>query len=124
MLFLPKAMPELRRLHLEFRVQEAESKMGFEFTFEHLASLERIQVTIWDEGSTRSRVEAAEAAVRNAVSIHPGHPTLELSGGLKQYDKRKERRRRQVRVSCRVAFFTPNYSMHNAVTENFVWLHY
>ena len=78
MLFLQDAMPELRSLHLIFRAQEAESKMGFEFSFEHLASLEHISIEINRDGATRSRVEAAEAAVRNAVSMHPGRPTLDL----------------------------------------------
>jgi hypothetical protein len=89
MLFLQEAMPELRRLtlYLDFRVfdlgpdsrvKETESKMGFEFSFEHLASLEHIDITIWRNNATRSREDAAEAAIRNAVSIHPGRPTLVL----------------------------------------------
>ena len=59
-------------------MQETESKMGFEFSFKHLASLEDIIVEINREGATRVRVESAKAAVRNAVSIHPGRPTLNL----------------------------------------------
>ncbi|OQU79405.1 hypothetical protein SORBI_3008G139100 [Sorghum bicolor] len=78
MLFLQEAMPELRRLELNFRAQETESKMGFEFSFEHLESLEHIKVVIWIRDATRSRVEAAEAAVRGAVSMHPGRPTLDV----------------------------------------------
>ncbi|RLN00295.1 hypothetical protein C2845_PM06G31910 [Panicum miliaceum] len=78
MLFSQEAMPELRRLHLEFGAQETESKMGFEFSFEHLASLEHIVIAIDRHGATRSRVEAAEAAVKNSVSIHPGRPTLHV----------------------------------------------
>ncbi|CAN6338687.1 unnamed protein product [Urochloa humidicola] len=78
MLFLEEAMPGLQRLRLKFKAHQAESKMGFEFIFEHLASLEHILVRIDPRGATRSRVEAAEAAVRNAVSIHSGRPTLEL----------------------------------------------
>ncbi|KAF8776680.1 hypothetical protein HU200_003408 [Digitaria exilis] len=78
MLFLQEAMPELRRLHLQFRAQEAESKMGFEFSFEHLASLEHITVTVHSGGAAMSRVEAAKAAVREAARIHPGNPTLDL----------------------------------------------
>ncbi|CAL5092876.1 unnamed protein product [Urochloa decumbens] len=78
MLFLEEAMPELRRLRLKFKAHEAESKMGFEISFEHLASLEHIMVRIDPRGATRRRVEAAEAAVRNAASIHPGRPALEL----------------------------------------------
>jgi hypothetical protein len=63
MLFLQEAMPELRRLHLTFRVQETKSKMGFVFSFEHLASLEHIDVTIRTEDASRRRAVAAEAAV-------------------------------------------------------------
>ncbi|KAL6641664.1 hypothetical protein ACP70R_019845 [Stipagrostis hirtigluma subsp. patula] len=75
-----EAMPNLRRLRLVFTAKEAESSdMGFKFSFEHLASLERLSVEIdCLGGATRSRVEAAEAAIRNTVSIHPGHPTLEI----------------------------------------------
>jgi hypothetical protein len=79
MMFLQDAMPELRRLVLGFKAQETESKMGFEFSFEHLASLEHIRVGILTDGATRSRVEAAKAAVRSAVSMHPGRPTLDMS---------------------------------------------
>jgi hypothetical protein len=111
MLFLQEAMPELRRLHLTFRVQETKSKMGFVFSFEHLASLEHIDVTIRTEDASRRRAVAAEAAVRGAVSIHPAHPTLTLYGGLEQYAQQHDE------VCCRVAFFTPNYSMHNAATK-------
>ena len=77
MLFLHEAMPELQRLCLQFKAQEAESMLGFdEFSFEHLANLERIKVAIFTEDANRSRVEAAEADVRGAVSMHPERPTL------------------------------------------------
>jgi hypothetical protein len=79
MIFLQEAMPELRHLYLKFGAKETESKMGFAFSFEHLAILEHISVRIDAHGATRSRVEAAEAAIRNAVSIHPGRPTLVLN---------------------------------------------
>jgi hypothetical protein len=79
MLFLQEAMPELQYLYLDFGAKETESKMGFAFSFEHLASLEHISVQIDSNNATRSRVEAAETAIRNAVSIHPGRPTLDLS---------------------------------------------
>ncbi|KAL6594386.1 hypothetical protein ACP70R_048579 [Stipagrostis hirtigluma subsp. patula] len=73
------AMPKLRRLYLVFNAKEEEwSGMGFEFSFEHLASLERLRVGINCSRATRSRVEAAEAAIRNTVSIHRGHPKLEI----------------------------------------------
>jgi hypothetical protein len=79
MLFLQEAMPELRYLSLGVGAKETESKMGFAFSFEHLASLEHISISIDSHNATRSRVEAAENAIRNAVSIHPGRPTLDLS---------------------------------------------
>uniref|UniRef100_K3Z400 NB-ARC domain-containing protein n=1 Tax=Setaria italica TaxID=4555 RepID=K3Z400_SETIT len=63
---------------LTIRTMETESKMGFEFSFEQLASLEHNGVRILPNNVTRSGVEAAEAAIRNAVSIHPGQPTLDL----------------------------------------------
>ncbi|CAL4898485.1 unnamed protein product [Urochloa decumbens] len=80
MLFLQEAMPKLRRLYLdlEFGAQKTESMMGFEFSIEHLASLEHISIRMWHNDVTRSRVEAAEAAIRNAISIQPGWSTLVL----------------------------------------------
>ncbi|KAL6641636.1 hypothetical protein ACP70R_019817 [Stipagrostis hirtigluma subsp. patula] len=87
MVFQQEAMPKLRRLTLCFSAKEAESsEMGFEFSFEHLASLEHLSVTIDCRGGpARSRVEAAEATIRNAASIHAGHPTLEIERRLEQY---------------------------------------
>ncbi|CAL4905758.1 unnamed protein product [Urochloa decumbens] len=108
MLFLQEAMPELRRLYLNliFEAKETVSKMGFEFSFEHLASLEHISVAIWSfydtsrvesaEAAIRNatRMETAEAAIRNAVSIHPGRPTLVLKAErshLKSKDEGEDR---------------------------------
>jgi hypothetical protein len=76
-LFLHDLMPELRRLHLEFRAHETECKMGFEVSFQNLARLEHITIRIFRNRATRSRVKSAEAAIRNTVSIHPGRPTLD-----------------------------------------------
>ena len=73
-----KAMPRLGSLRLHFRAKETESKTGFEFNFVHLANLEHITATIDCYMATRSRVEAAEATIRNTASIHPGHPTLQI----------------------------------------------
>ncbi|KAL6639085.1 hypothetical protein ACP70R_022815 [Stipagrostis hirtigluma subsp. patula] len=73
-----EAMPNLRSLHLRFGAEDTEPKMGFEFSFEHLASLEHLSVTIECYKATRSRVEAAEAAIKNATNIHPGRPTLQI----------------------------------------------
>ncbi|EAY97111.1 hypothetical protein OsI_19035 [Oryza sativa Indica Group] len=79
MLFMQEAMPELRWLCLKFRAHESDCKMGFEFSFKHLASLEHLKVTIDCGDATRSRVEAAEASVRNAASAHPGCPRIEIN---------------------------------------------
>ncbi len=79
MLFMQEAMPELRRLSLSFRAHESDCKMGFEFSLKHLASLEHLKVTIFCHVATRSRVEAAEASVRNAASAHPGCPIFEIN---------------------------------------------
>ncbi|CAD6269921.1 unnamed protein product [Miscanthus lutarioriparius] len=73
-----EAMPRLRSLRLNFRAKETESKTGFEFNFVHLANLEHITATIDCYMATRSRVEAAEATIRNTANIHPGHPTLQI----------------------------------------------
>uniref|UniRef100_A0A0D3HT60 NB-ARC domain-containing protein n=1 Tax=Oryza barthii TaxID=65489 RepID=A0A0D3HT60_9ORYZ len=79
MLCLQGAMPDLRRLRFYIRAEETGSKIGFEFGFEHLASLQQHSVTVDCRGATRKRVEAAEAAMRDAASIHPGRPALEIS---------------------------------------------
>ncbi|CAN6348156.1 unnamed protein product [Urochloa humidicola] len=73
-------MPELRRLYLDldFRATQRVSRVRFGFSFEHLARLEHIFVGIWCNSISRSTAEAAEAAIGNAVSIHPGRPTLTL----------------------------------------------
>ncbi|PAN20817.1 hypothetical protein PAHAL_3G413400 [Panicum hallii] len=73
-----EAMPKVRSLHLSFRAKETESKIGFEFRFVHLTNLEHLRATIDCYMATRSRVEAAEAAIRNTASIHPGHPALQI----------------------------------------------
>jgi hypothetical protein len=89
-LFLPGAMPELQMLHLYLRFVEKEidSKMGFEFSIKHLAKLKSVSIIIRCyyedpmsrvgpvEAAIRSRMEAAKAAIMNAVKIHPGQPTL------------------------------------------------
>lgn len=73
-----EAMPRLRSLRLNFRAKETESKKGFEFNFVHLANLELLHATIDCYMATRSRVEAAEATIKNTANIHPRHPTLQI----------------------------------------------
>lgn len=69
-------MQSLRRLSILFRAKEAESNLGFEFIFNHLAGLEFLEVVVQCEGATKSDVEAAEAALQNVVSISHGRPTV------------------------------------------------
>nr|CAB3465695.1 unnamed protein product [Digitaria exilis] len=73
-----EAMPKLKNFTLEFNAKETEFCLGFEFCFEHLASLDQLSVNINCNGATRSSVEAAEAAIMNTASIHPGRPALQI----------------------------------------------
>jgi hypothetical protein len=90
-----EAMPKLRSLRLNFRAKETESKTGFEFNFVHLANLEHITATIDCHMATRSRVEAAEATIRNTANIHPGHPTLHIER-FREYSTVEDEDRREM----------------------------
>uniref|UniRef100_A0A0E0FB55 NB-ARC domain-containing protein n=1 Tax=Oryza meridionalis TaxID=40149 RepID=A0A0E0FB55_9ORYZ len=74
----PGSMPMLLRLQIELGAEETVSKMGFEFSFKNLSNLEHLTARISCLGATRSRVEAAEAAIRSAIAGHSGRPTLEI----------------------------------------------
>lgn len=74
----PGSMPMLLRLQIELGAEESVSKMGFEFSFKNLSNLEHLTARISCLGATRSRVEAAEAAIRSAIAGHSGRPTLEI----------------------------------------------
>ncbi|KAF8659649.1 hypothetical protein HU200_058410 [Digitaria exilis] len=52
-----EAMPKLKNFTLEFNAKETEFCMGFEFCFEHLASLDQLSVNINCNGATRSSVD-------------------------------------------------------------------
>lgn len=90
-----EAMPELRSLRLNFRAKETESKTSFEFNFVHLANLEHITATIDCHMATRSRVEGAEAAIRNTANTHPGHPTLQIER-FREYSTVEDEDRREM----------------------------
>ncbi|TVU51738.1 hypothetical protein EJB05_03180, partial [Eragrostis curvula] len=79
------AMPQVRRLHLEFRAKETEFTMGFEFNLEHLARLTHIILIIHCDGATKSMVKSAEAAIRRTASTNPRHPTLEIRRESERY---------------------------------------
>ena len=55
------------------------SQLDFEFKFNQLASLERLQVGIHCDGATKSNLEATEPAILNIVNRHHGRPKFELS---------------------------------------------
>ncbi|WVZ90282.1 hypothetical protein U9M48_036592 [Paspalum notatum var. saurae] len=90
-----EAMPDLRRLHLDFRAKETESKVGFEFSFVHVKELEHLRVTIDCYMATRTRVEAAEAAIRNTITNHPGHPILQIER-TREYSKPEDEDTREM----------------------------
>ena len=72
------AMQSLRHL-IVFKAKKAVSQLDFEFKFNHLASLERLQVGIHCDGATKSNLEATEPAILNIVNRHHGRPKFELS---------------------------------------------
>lgn len=73
----PEAMPKLKILCLQFKANETKSNMDFEFSFEHLVSLEHLRVMMYC-GSARTSGQA-EAAIRETASINPGRPTVQIS---------------------------------------------
>lgn len=76
--FAPGAMQKLQTYHLTFKLQEVQSSCGdFDFGLKHLSSLQNVNVIIIPVGATNADIWAAEAAIRNAISVHPNQPTVE-----------------------------------------------
>jgi disease resistance protein RPM1 len=76
--FARGAMPKLQRLKLHFEVRRREGG-GFDIGLDNLASLKHVTVRVDCEGARTKEVEDVEAKVRDAIDMHPNHPTLELS---------------------------------------------
>lgn len=77
-MFEQGGMPALEQLHLKLRAKGVFVNYGFQFGIEHIASLRYLHVDIACEDAEAREVEAAEDAIRSAISAHPGHLRLEL----------------------------------------------
>ncbi|XP_062192976.1 disease resistance protein RGA5-like [Phragmites australis] len=75
------AMPQLRRLRLDFNVRETMSKFGdLDFGLKHLSCLVQVHATIdCKDTLTASEVEAAETHIRTQVSQNRNSPVLHLN---------------------------------------------
>jgi len=75
-------MPKLQRLKLYFKVRRREGG-GFDIGLENLASLTHVTVDFGCDGARMKEVEDVEYKVRDALDMHPNHPTLELSRAVR-----------------------------------------
>ena len=78
------AMPRLTDLQLKFQflpVQETrEINCAFGLGLGNLLSLQDVIVCFRSRDSSEEEVEEAEAAVRQAIEVHPNHPRLWING--------------------------------------------
>jgi hypothetical protein len=58
--------------------REAASNLGLEQSYVHLSSLQHLTFYLCCTNATITDVKAAEAAIRNVISIHTRRPTLVL----------------------------------------------
>ncbi|KAM0912103.1 hypothetical protein ACQ4PT_013053 [Festuca glaucescens] len=77
-MFEQGSMLALEKLHLKFRPKGVLVYYGFQLGIEHITSLRYLRVDIDCKDAEAREVEAAEDAIRGAVSSHPAHPILEL----------------------------------------------
>ncbi|KAL6658074.1 hypothetical protein ACP70R_003660 [Stipagrostis hirtigluma subsp. patula] len=78
LVFAQGAMPKLQKLELFFEVQKREGG-GIDDGLENLASLKHVIVEVDCEDARHSEVKRVETKFKNAIGMHPNHPTLELS---------------------------------------------
>ncbi|TVU02146.1 hypothetical protein EJB05_52371, partial [Eragrostis curvula] len=77
--FAPRAMPELRRLCLDFKARGIVPKYeGVDTGIEHLKSLSDIVVEIYCFEATKSEVEAMEVAIMKAARLLPNSPAFRI----------------------------------------------
>ncbi|KAK3119294.1 hypothetical protein QOZ80_9BG0717340 [Eleusine coracana subsp. coracana] len=77
--FKAGAMPQLRRLRLEFNPRKTMSiSGGVDFGIQFLTCLARFDAIIDYYGSTDASLEAVEAAMRGQVSQNPNNPMMEI----------------------------------------------
>ena len=75
-------MPRLQilRLYLTYTVQKARKRGDFCIGLENLTSLEHIFVRYYCmDGAKRREAEAVKSKIRDAIDLHPNHPTLRFS---------------------------------------------
>ncbi|CAL5006375.1 unnamed protein product [Urochloa decumbens] len=86
LMFQAGAMPRLERLRFRFSAHDALSthNIDFDFGISHLSSLKHLLVRIDCQDARTWEVEAAEAAVRNAVALLPNHPTTDMHRWLEE----------------------------------------
>jgi len=76
--FARGVMPKLQRLELALEARRREGG-GVDIGLENLASLTHVTVVVDCVGARMKEVEDVEYKVRDALDMHPNHPTLELS---------------------------------------------
>lgn len=76
--FKSEAMTKLERLNLVFSAQGWDRYSAAPSGIEHLSGLKEISVGIECAGAKESNRRSAELALRNAVGMHPGHPTANI----------------------------------------------
>uniref|UniRef100_A0A0E0J8S2 Uncharacterized protein n=1 Tax=Oryza nivara TaxID=4536 RepID=A0A0E0J8S2_ORYNI len=77
--FLSRGLGDgLTRLCFSLYAREAASNLGLEQSYVHLSSLQHLTFYLCCTNATITDVKAAEAAIRNVISIHTRRPTLVL----------------------------------------------
>lgn len=77
--FAQGATQKLQTLKLRFSARQTLYQFGdLDFGLENVSSLEHVYVGRWSKPEP-GEVEAAEAAVREALGMNPNQPTLEFS---------------------------------------------
>ncbi|KAJ1276298.1 hypothetical protein BS78_05G204300 [Paspalum vaginatum] len=82
-MFAQGAMPKLQSLELYFKLRDFEAQetaVSRDIGLENLTSLKHaiIKLDCYDARNIREVLEDVEAMIRDAISMHPCHPTLEL----------------------------------------------
>ncbi|WVZ52916.1 hypothetical protein U9M48_003915 [Paspalum notatum var. saurae] len=78
LVFSQGAMPKVQRLELRFTVPKQKGVCGLDTGLENLASLRHVDVTVDWEGACGVEVEDVETTIRDAIEMHPNHPSLDL----------------------------------------------
>lgn len=85
LMFEPGSMEALEKLQVVYSVEGQCVANGFRFGIEHLTSLKHLVVELKCRNVNAKEVSAVEDAIKNAVSIHPNCPRLEVQKLAEQY---------------------------------------